>query len=312
MAYFTQFPTLLYDVEKTNKDVLVTDLFFRYRIRDEIKNNLVTYNKFSVRDHDTPENLAQKINGDPHLYWIILKMNDIVNINEDWPKSQRELNRFVDDKYPGKARMVSNMGTSDFTIGEDVTTVEGYLSLEDDFDTAEDSEPRILYERTDVEKYMVQETVDNPASGIINSIDKTNFNIGSKTSPTHKVIITEADGTFSNGDVITGRDSNTTATIVSTVANTDADHHFEDESNLLTSTLKSSEDHIKTLKDLYKEVPRNRRNGTPVTILGAICKLLINDYFLEKPYDQQARSDYSFDQLQTQFLWTDYHRSQIS
>ena len=93
---------------------------------------------------------------------------------------------------------------------------------------------------------------------------------------------------------------------------THSDHMYEDESNLLTAALKYSDDHIKTLKDLYKEVPRNRRNGTPVTILGAICKLLINDYFLEKPYVQPKRSDLSFNQLQTEFLWTDYHRNQIS
>ena len=93
---------------------------------------------------------------------------------------------------------------------------------------------------------------------------------------------------------------------------THSDHMYEDESNLLTLTLKYSDDHIKTLKDLYKEVPRNRRNGTPVTILGAICKLLINDYFLEKPYVQPKRSDLSFNQLQTEFLWTDYRRNQIS
>ena len=93
---------------------------------------------------------------------------------------------------------------------------------------------------------------------------------------------------------------------------THSDHMYEDESNLLTSTLKYSSDHIKTLKDLYKEVPMNRRKGTPVTILGAICKLLINDYFLEKPYVQQTRSDYSFDQLQAQFLWADYNRNQFS
>ena len=93
---------------------------------------------------------------------------------------------------------------------------------------------------------------------------------------------------------------------------THSDHMYEDESNLLTSTLKYSNDHIKTLKDLYKEVPMNRRKGTPVTILGAICKLLINDYFLEKPYAQQTRSDLSFDQLQAQFLWADYNRNQFS
>ena len=178
---------------------------------------------------DKKKDRYNQIYDDPHLYWIILKMNDIVNVNEDWPKTQRQLNKFVDNKYQGKALMVSGMGTSDFTIGEDVTTIEGYISLEDFFDTTADSEPRLKYERSDVENYMVQEAIDNPATGIISSIDKTNFNIGSKTNPTHKVVITEADGTFTSGDVITGRNSDTTATIISTVANTDSDHHFEDE-----------------------------------------------------------------------------------
>ena len=228
MAYFTKFPLLAYDIKKNNELNAVTDLFVRYRMRDQIKNERTLYYNYDIKDSDTPETLAHQLYENPNLYWIILKLNDIVNVNEDWPKTQRQFNKFVDSKYPGKALMVSGMGTSDFTIGEDIATIEGYISLEDDFDTAEDSEPRILYERTDVEKYMVQESIDNPATGVINSIDKTNFNTGSKTNPTHKVIITEADGTFSNGDVITGRNSNTTATIISTVANTDSDHHFED------------------------------------------------------------------------------------
>ena len=229
MAYFTTFPFLAYDIKKDRNFTAVSDLFVRYRIREQVKNEMTLYYNYDIKDWDTPELLANKLYDDPHLYWIILKMNDMINVYEDWPKSQRELNKFIDDKYRGKALMVSGMGTSDFTIGEDVATIEGYLSLEDFFDTVADSEPRLKYERSDVENYMVQEEIDNPATGIISSIDKTNFNIGSKTNPTHKVVITEADGTFTSGDVITGRNSNTTATIVSAVANTDADHHFEDE-----------------------------------------------------------------------------------
>ena len=260
MPYFTKFPALAYDIKKDDKVIATTDLFVRYRIREQVKNESTLYYNYDIKDWDTPEGLAHEMYGDPHLYWIILKMNDIVNINEDWPKTQRQLNKFVDDKYPGKALMVSDLSTNDFTVGEDVTTVEGYLSLEDDFDTVEDSEPRILYERTDVEKYIVQETLDNPASGLINSIDKTNFNTGSKTNPTHKVVITEADGTFSNGDVITGRDSNTTATIVSTVANTDADHHFEDANNNYVDADASTRDRTVTNRVYEDERNEAKRN----------------------------------------------------
>ncbi len=229
MPYFDKFPVIEYDMNKDDNFTLVTDLFVRYRLTDEVKNEGSLYYNYDIKDWDTPELLANKLYDDPHLYWVILRMNNIVNVNENWPKTQRQFNKFVDNKYQGKALMVSGMDTSDFTIGEDVATIEGYLSLEDFFDTTADAEPRLKYERSDVENYMVQEEIDNPATGIISSIDKTNFNIGSKTNPTHKVVITEADGTFTSGDVITGRNSNTTATIVSAVANTDADHHFEDE-----------------------------------------------------------------------------------
>ena len=260
MAYFTNFPEIQYDIKKDAKLTQIDDLFVRYRIREQVKNEMTLYYNYDIKDWDTPELLANQIYDDPHLYWIILKMNDIVNVNEDWPKTQRQLNKFVDSKYPGKALMVSGLGTSDFTIGEDVTTIEGYISLEDFFDTAADAEPRLKYERSDVENYMVQEAIDNPATGIINSIDKTNFNIGSKTNPTHKVIITEADGTFSNGDVITGRNSDTTATIISTVANTDADHHFEDENNNYVDADDLTRDRTVTNRVYEDEKNETKRN----------------------------------------------------
>ena len=260
MPYFTDFPLLAYDIKKDTKLTAVSDFFVRYRIREQVKNEMTLYYNCDIKDWDTPELLANKLYDDPHLYWIILKMNDIVNVNEGWPKTQRQLNKFVDDKYPGKALMVSGMGTSDFTIEEDVATIEGYLSLEDFFDTTADSEPRLKYERSDVENYMVQEEIDNPATGIISSIDKTNFNIGSKTNPTHKVVITEADGTFTSGDVITGRNSNTTATIISAAANTDADHHFEDENKNYVDADDTTRDRTVTNRVYEDEKNETKRN----------------------------------------------------
>jgi len=260
MAYFTNFPLLAYDIKKDTNLTAVSDFFVRYRIREQVKNEMTLYYNYDIKDWDTPELLANQFYDDPHLYWVILKMNDIVNVNEGWPKTQRQLNKFVDDKYPGKALMVSGMGTSDFTIGEDVATIEGYLSLEDFFDTTADSEPRLKYERSDVENYMVQEEIDNPATGIISSIDKTNFNIGSKTNPTHKVVITEADGTFTSGDVITGRNSNTTATIISAVANTDADHHFEDEDKNYVDADDTTRDRTVTNRVYEDEKNETKRN----------------------------------------------------
>ena len=93
MAYFNHFPLVRYGEE------LQLNLTRRVGINSEFKNNPAYYYNHNIVDGDTPENIADKFYDDAELSWIIIQFNDIVNVFEQWPMTQTELERYVHDKY---------------------------------------------------------------------------------------------------------------------------------------------------------------------------------------------------------------------
>ena len=43
--------------------------------------------------------MAQKLYGDSELDWVVLLSNNIINIRDEWPMSQYDLERYLDNKY---------------------------------------------------------------------------------------------------------------------------------------------------------------------------------------------------------------------
>lgn len=100
--YFSKFQPILYNpnfkVANTSYQ-LVTNIFFRARFKEIIKNENVPYYLYTVRDHDLPETLANKYYGSPEAHWIILLANDMVNPYYDWPLSESKFNSYIREKY---------------------------------------------------------------------------------------------------------------------------------------------------------------------------------------------------------------------
>jgi hypothetical protein len=99
MTYFLEFPTVDYDVSGNGVDKRVTDIMRRVKIRDEIKNNLTFWDKYSLRNGESPSILANKFYGNPELHWIILLTNNVINPYHDWILSYHELENFLTKKY---------------------------------------------------------------------------------------------------------------------------------------------------------------------------------------------------------------------
>jgi hypothetical protein len=93
MSYFNHFPLVKYG---TSNQVNLTR---RTAINEEFKTNPAYYYEHNVIEGDTPENLADRFYDDADLAWVILQFNDIVNVFEQWPKSQYELDEYIKDKY---------------------------------------------------------------------------------------------------------------------------------------------------------------------------------------------------------------------
>ena len=104
MAYFTEFPDILLPSFTDNRNsstdfVKSKNLFKRAKIRDDIFRDAVAFEEFSIQGDDRPDNIANKAYKDPNLDWVVLLSNNILNIRDEWPMSDSDLNRYLDNKY---------------------------------------------------------------------------------------------------------------------------------------------------------------------------------------------------------------------
>lgn len=131
MAYFSKFPTLVYDLEvpsgaKFAEAKIVTDIFRRIAIKQNLKEVGSLFVSYSVKDEDTPDIIAHKLYGSAGLHWVVLLANDIINPFFDWPLSERKLVPFINKKYTGSTFFMNPaIIAGDFRAGLPVTNVAG-------------------------------------------------------------------------------------------------------------------------------------------------------------------------------------------
>lgn len=104
MAYFDFFPDLLLpsfsDKRRSSKDLVrVKNLFKRAKLRDDFFENAVAFNSYIIQGDDRPDNVADKFYGDEFLDWVVLISNNILNVREEWPMSQRDFSVYLNNKY---------------------------------------------------------------------------------------------------------------------------------------------------------------------------------------------------------------------
>ena len=129
MSYFDKFPKIYYDANGDGKYKVMTDILSRVKLTANIKENLLEFDYYNVKDGETPEMIAHKYYGDINLHWTILVANDIVDYYEDWPMSVQRFEEFVKEKYdnPGGIHhyeITQTSGDTNVTIDVGMNTVE--------------------------------------------------------------------------------------------------------------------------------------------------------------------------------------------
>ena len=99
MSYFNQFSTILYDPAGDGSAKLCTDIMSRVRIRANMKKEIVMLDPYYVKENETPEIVADRHHGSSHYHWVVMLLNDISDVHHDWPKSTRQLQKYVSLKY---------------------------------------------------------------------------------------------------------------------------------------------------------------------------------------------------------------------
>ena len=99
MSYFNQFGTILYDPAGDGSAKLCTNIMSRVRVRANMKKEIVMLDPYNVKENETPEIVADKHHGSPYYHWVVMLLNDISDVNHDWVKSTRQLQKYLLTKY---------------------------------------------------------------------------------------------------------------------------------------------------------------------------------------------------------------------
>ena len=102
--YFENLPDFEYvnrtdDGKRISDYTKVKNIFKRAKLREDIFQNTTFFEKYQIEGDDRPDNVAEKMYGDPTLDWVILLSNNIVNIQEEWPLPQAGWDAYLLEKY---------------------------------------------------------------------------------------------------------------------------------------------------------------------------------------------------------------------
>ena len=99
MSYFNNFSTLMYDPKGDGSAKLATNILKRVRIRANMKKEIIMLDKYDIKENETPEIVADRHHGSPYYHWVVMLLNNISDINHDWVKSTRQLQKYLLTKY---------------------------------------------------------------------------------------------------------------------------------------------------------------------------------------------------------------------
>ena len=124
--YFSKFPKVFYGFNDNSVDLL-TNVTVRFALEKTLKENTSAYYNYSVIEGETPEIIASKLYGSPERHWIILMMNDIVDIENEWPLQYNTLNRFIERKY-SQPEYADTANTSNSGISWAMSNIKTYYN----------------------------------------------------------------------------------------------------------------------------------------------------------------------------------------
>ena len=136
-SYFRQVPNFEY-VSRNPGDkyiseyIQVKNLFKRGKLREDIFNDLIFFEKYSIIGDERPDNVAYKFYNDSTLDWIVLISNNILNIQSEWPMTQQMFDKVMLEKYGSYENLYSkphHYETEEIKNSLGITVLKGGLRI---------------------------------------------------------------------------------------------------------------------------------------------------------------------------------------
>ncbi len=103
MAYFDKVPDILYLKYKKNKYdgsfITIKNIFSRIKIIDNVIPSITILEDYTLTDKERPDTISFDFYDDPGYDWVIMMINNIKNLYEDWPMEKYALEQYINSKY---------------------------------------------------------------------------------------------------------------------------------------------------------------------------------------------------------------------
>lgn len=129
-----EYPSLLNDRQSNKDTVQVKNLFRRAKVREDYFSRFVEFVKYKIIGNERPDNVAEKIYGDADLDWIVLISNNIIDIKNEWPMSEYDLNIYLNEKYSEQQlNQIKQYETREWRDRDNQLIVEGGKVVDENF-----------------------------------------------------------------------------------------------------------------------------------------------------------------------------------
>ena len=99
MYFNSIFPKIKYDPTGNGNAIEIQDILTRIVTRQNVATRNVLFSKHAVKDAQTPESLSLEYYGTIKHYWVNLMINKYYDRYYDWPLTERNLQKYVVNKY---------------------------------------------------------------------------------------------------------------------------------------------------------------------------------------------------------------------
>lgn len=173
--YFSKIPDFEY-VSRL-KDAKISDyepvknLFKRAKIREDIFQDLAFFTKYDIKGDDRPDNVAFEIYGDSSLDWVVLISNNILNIQSEWPLTQKSFDQYLLEKYGDYNTLyngIHHYETTEVKNSNDVVIVPAGLQVDSDqsFTYLDNGVDKTVNPVIEITNYQYEEKLENEKRNI--------------------------------------------------------------------------------------------------------------------------------------------------
>ena len=138
MSYFSYLPnvqvrTSSYRTNNVDPYKLAKNIFRRIKIRENLDDIILGFNQYTIKNNQRPDQVALDVYGTMSYDWVVLLTNNIINLYDEWPMSEDELERYINSEYEEDAGSVHHWVTQKITDTRGRTLLRDGRIVSEDF-----------------------------------------------------------------------------------------------------------------------------------------------------------------------------------